>query len=56
MTLQTVPCQCLWLEVANQKGQVIAICKWCKKKASFDRVAWEILRVEGCAVNKPIRL
>lgn len=55
MALTLVPCNHLWLEVANEGDKRIAVCKWCKKKGKFDVDGWEVLLVLGQAVNKPIR-
>lgn len=56
MIFPLTPCNHYWLEVATVRNKRIAICKFCKKKGTFDLDGWELVRALGHAVNKPRRL
>jgi len=56
MSLTLVPCEHYWLECRTRPGQIVAVCKFCKKRGEFNEAEWLGLANMGQAINKPVRV
>lgn len=54
--LTLLPCACYVLAVHYTPSQVVGICKRCRKASTHSRQEWEEMKVEGTALDKPIRV